>query len=66
MADSIESPSFPTLLQRFFVEYLRQHRSVSPSTVAAYRDTFRLLLAFAEKTTGKAPTRIASATSTRT
>ena len=58
MADPIENPSFPTLLQRFFVEYLRQHRSVSPNTVAAYRDTFRLLLAFAESTTGKAPTRI--------
>ena len=58
MADPIGSPSFPTLLQRFFVEYLRQHRSVSPSTVAAYRDTFRLLLAFAERTTGRAPTRI--------
>lgn len=50
------SPSFPTLLQRFFVDYLRQQRAVSPSTVAAYRDTFRLLLAFAQKATGKPPT----------
>lgn len=54
MADA--SPSFPTLLQHFFVDYLRQQRAVSPSTVAAYRDTFRLLLGFAEKTIGKAPT----------
>jgi len=50
------SPSFPALLQRFFVDYLRRQRAVSPSTVAAYRDTFRLLLAFAQKTIGKTPT----------
>lgn len=55
------SPSFPTLLQRFFVDYLRQQRAVSPSTVAAYRDTFRLLLAFAQKTIGKTPTDLALA-----
>jgi integrase/recombinase XerD len=61
MADASPHPSFPTLLQRFFVDHLRQQRAVSPSTVAAYRDTFRLLLAFAEKTTGKAPTDLALA-----
>ena len=56
MADTAPHPSFPTLLQRFFVDYLRQQRAVSPSTVAAYRDTFRLLLVFAQKKTGRAPT----------
>jgi site-specific recombinase XerD len=50
------TPSFSTLLQRFFVDHLRQQRAVSPCTVAAYRDTFKLLLAFSEKTIGKAPT----------
>lgn len=50
------SPSFPALLQRFFVDYLRQQRAVSANTVAAYRDTFKLLLAFAQKTIRKAPT----------
>src|SRR6218665_2245625 len=50
------TPSFPTLLQRFFVDHLRQQRAVSPCTVAAYRDTFKLLLAFAEKRIGKSPT----------
>jgi site-specific recombinase XerD len=50
------APSFPTLLQRFFVDHLRQQRAVSPCTVAAYRDTFKLLLAFAEKRIGKSPT----------
>ena len=59
MADASVHPTFPTLLQRFFVDYLRQQRAVSPSTVAAYRDTFRLLLAFAQKTIGKSPTDLA-------
>ncbi|MEY9120682.1 integrase/recombinase XerD [Bradyrhizobium yuanmingense] len=52
-------PSFPMLLQRFFVDYLRQQRAVSPSTLAAYRDTFKLLLAFSLKAIGKAPTDLA-------
>ena len=52
------APSFPTLLQRFFVDHLRQQRAVSPCTVAAYRATFKLLLAFAEKRIGKSPTDI--------
>ena len=52
MPDSI-APSFASLLQRFFVEHLKHHREVSPCTVAAYRDTFRLLLPFAERHTGK-------------
>lgn len=50
------APSFPKLLQSFFVEHLRQQRGVSPCTIAAYRDTFKLLLAFAERTIGKSPT----------
>ena len=49
------APSFAVLLQRFFTEHLQQHRAVSPRTVAAYRDTFRLLLAFAEKALGREP-----------
>jgi site-specific recombinase XerD len=55
------SPSFPVLLQRFFVDYLRHQRAVSPNTVAAYRDTFKLLLAFAQRTIRKTPTDIALA-----
>jgi site-specific recombinase XerD len=59
MADLASNRSFPALLQRFFVEHLRQQRAVSPSTVAAYRDTFRLLLLFAQKRIGKTPTQLA-------
>jgi site-specific recombinase XerD len=44
----------PTL-QAFFTERLMQQLQASPHTVAAYRDTFRLLLAFVERRTGKAP-----------
>lgn len=61
MADPARPASFATLLQRFFAEHLVQHRCVSPRTVAAYRDTFRLLLLFAERHTGKAPTAVALA-----
>jgi len=38
------------LLIRFFNEHLRQQRQVSPHTVLAYRDTFRLLLHFLKRT----------------
>ena len=37
--------AFPVLLQRFFA-HLRTAQEVSPHTVAAYRDSFRLLLQF--------------------
>lgn len=59
MAESAPAPSFATLLQRFFTEHLAHHRAVSPRTVAAYRDRFRLLLRFAEGQIGKAPTAVA-------
>ena len=44
----------PTL-QAFFSERLITQRDSSPQTIASYRDTFRLLLAFAAKQTGKQP-----------
>ncbi len=59
MADPICTPSFSTLLQRFFVEHLGHQRAVSPRTIAAYRDTFRLLLSFAEIKIGKVPATLA-------
>lgn len=51
--------SFPTLLQQFFLERLIQQRNASLQTVAAYRDSFRLLLQFAQRHLGKAPERLA-------
>ncbi len=44
----------PTL-QAFFSARLITQRNSSPQTIAAYRDTFRLLLAFAHEQTGKQP-----------
>jgi integrase/recombinase XerD len=44
----------PTL-EAFFTDRLARQRHASPHTVAAYRDTFRLLLGFVQTTTGKAP-----------
>lgn len=40
------TPSFPLLIQRFFAEHLLAQRNLSPNTIAAYRDTFRLLLGY--------------------
>ncbi|HJS43307.1 MAG TPA: tyrosine-type recombinase/integrase, partial [Gemmatimonadales bacterium] len=47
--------SFPSLLQRFFTDRLRQQRQASAHTVAGYRDTFRLLLRFAAERLRRAP-----------
>ncbi|MBA3807605.1 MAG: site-specific integrase [Solirubrobacterales bacterium] len=44
----------PTL-QAFFTDRLTRQRNASPHTVASYRDTLRLLLAFAQQQTGKQP-----------
>lgn len=46
---------FPFLLQAFFTDRLIGQRRASPHTVAAYRDTFRLLLRFAEQQLGRCP-----------
>jgi integrase/recombinase XerD len=42
----MKSPDLNEWLQRYFQEYLVRQRNVSPATVAAYRDTFRLLLRY--------------------
>lgn len=51
--------SFSCLLQQFFVQRLMQQLHASPCTVAAYRDTFRLLLAFTHRQLGKQPNDLA-------
>jgi integrase/recombinase XerD len=43
------------LLEAFFTERLQHQRNASPNTIAAYRDTFRLLLAFAQERLRKPP-----------
>lgn len=44
----------PTL-QVFFTDRLIRQRNASPHTIAAYRDTWRLLLSYASERTGVAP-----------
>jgi integrase/recombinase XerD len=52
-------PTFPGLLEAFFVDRLMRQRKVSPHTLASYRDTFRLLLNYAQRTLKKAPSDLA-------
>ena len=47
------------IMEGFFTERLLTQRRASPHTVASYRDTFRLLLAFAQRRTGKPPSKLA-------
>lgn len=46
------------ILEAFFTDRLLQQRQASPHTVAAYRDTWRLLLCFAARHTGKQPVQL--------
>jgi site-specific recombinase XerD len=49
-------PSFASLIQQFFTEYLVVQRAVSPRTVACYRDALMLFLDFTSQQLKKAPT----------
>lgn len=47
----------PTL-QAFFTDRLARQRRASPQTIAAYRDTMRLLLTYVHQRTGKPPQKL--------
>jgi integrase/recombinase XerD len=47
------------LLEGFFTRRLMAQRRASPHTIASYRDTFRLLLNFAEKRLKRPPSKLA-------
>jgi site-specific recombinase XerD len=49
---------FAPILQGFFTDKLLRQRQASPNTIAAYRDTCRLLLDFAWRTIGIQPTQL--------
>jgi integrase/recombinase XerD len=51
--------SFSELLQAYFTDYLMRQRNFSPHTIANYRDTFRLVIAFAQRLLNKPPTKLA-------
>jgi site-specific recombinase XerD len=52
---------FPALLQTFFTDRLLRQRRASQHTVAAYRNTFRMLLRFAAARLRRAPSGLAIA-----
>jgi site-specific recombinase XerD len=52
----MRTPStFPALLEGFFLDRLMRQQRVSPHTLNTYRDTFRLLLQYAQRKLRKAP-----------
>jgi site-specific recombinase XerD len=53
-----DSASLPALLQAFFTTRLMMQRKASSHTIASYRDTFRLLLRFAQTRLRKAPSQL--------
>jgi hypothetical protein len=55
MTPPLSCGSFGPVVHAFFLERLVAQRNTSPRTVAAYRDSFRLLLQFAKHHLKKAP-----------
>ena len=50
--------SLAPLLERFFTQRLMQQRQVSPHTISSYRDTFRMLLTFAQQRLHTSPSQL--------
>jgi site-specific recombinase XerD len=53
------SATLAALLENFFTQRLMNQRQASPHTISSYRDTFRLLLHFAQQRLHKSPARLA-------
>ena len=51
-------PTLAPLLERFFMQRLMTQRQVSVHTIGSYRDSFRLLLAFAQRQRRRPPSRL--------
>ena len=47
--DAMSALALGPLLRAFFVDHLLQQKAVSPQTVSAYRDAFRLLIAYMQQ-----------------
>jgi site-specific recombinase XerD len=52
------SATLAALLERFFTQRLMNQRQASPHTISSYRDTFRMLLQFAQQRLHKSPARL--------
>ena len=55
MKKPLPSHPLPSLLQDFFCQHLQSQRHASPQTIASYRDTVRLLLAFVQQQLRRPP-----------
>jgi len=55
-AIAVKPPSFASLVQQFFTEYLVTQRALSPRTIACYRDALVLFLDFSSRKLEKTPT----------
>jgi site-specific recombinase XerD len=55
----MKTGGFSALLESFFTERLIRQRQASPHTISSYRDTFRLLLQFAQRRLRKQPSCLA-------
>lgn len=58
MKSSHQPPRFADLVRDFFCERLLNQQSVSPHTVASYRDAFRLFLEFMQRRQRKPPSKL--------
>jgi site-specific recombinase XerD len=54
----VSAPEFPALLQAFFTERLLKQCQASPHTIRSYRNTFRLLLRFAQTRLHRGPSHL--------
>jgi integrase/recombinase XerD len=50
--------TFAPTIEAYFTERLITQRQASPRTIAAYRDSLRMLLVFAQERTGKTPSQL--------
>ena len=58
MKNTSHRASFPSILQDYFCQRLINQTDASPRTIASYRDTFRLLLRYAEEHLKKPPVEV--------
>jgi integrase/recombinase XerD len=54
----LKENDFPRYLTCFLSQYLPGQKNVSPNTIAAYRDTFKLFLTYCENSRGLQPERL--------
>jgi integrase/recombinase XerD len=59
MKPTRSTPDFAALVQEFFCQRLIGQQNASAQTVASYRDTFRLLLGYLERSRKKQPSAVA-------